>query len=77
MVVSKHDADLPLMVFNAAGDLQRQQIEQLRKADYQSLAAAKRSGQLATIHFTLDLPDELSDVELSERCDSQGQPRWQ
>lgn len=50
-----------------AGDLQRQQIEQLRKADYQALAAAKRSGQLATIHFTLDLPDELSDVELSER----------
>lgn len=50
-----------------AGDLQRAQIEQLRKADYQALAAAKRSGQLATISFTLDLPDELSDVELSER----------
>jgi hypothetical protein len=52
---------------NSAGDLQRQQIEQLRKADYQSLAAAKRAGQLATINFTLDLPEELSDVELSER----------
>jgi hypothetical protein len=56
-----------LVLLHAAGDLQRQQIEQVRKADYQSLAAAKRSGQLATIHFTLDLPDELSDVELSER----------
>jgi hypothetical protein len=49
------------------GDLQRQQIEQLRKADYQALAAAKRSSQLATLQFTLDLPDELSDVELAER----------
>ena len=49
-------------------DLQRQQIEGLRKADYQALAAAKRSGQLATIHFTLDLPDELADVEVTDRC---------
>lgn len=48
-------------------DLQRQQIEGLRKADYQALAGAKRSGQLATINFTLDLPDELADVELTER----------
>lgn len=52
-----------------AADLQRQQIEGLRKADYQALAGAKRSGQLATINFTLDLPDELADVELTERCD--------
>jgi hypothetical protein len=58
---------LPGCVACFAGDLQRQQIEQLRKADYQALAAAKRSSQLATLQFTLDLPDELSDVELAER----------
>eukprot|EP00878_Enallax_costatus_P002297 GHUV01002472.1.p1 GENE.GHUV01002472.1~~GHUV01002472.1.p1 ORF type:complete len:476 (+),score=205.40 GHUV01002472.1:222-1649(+) len=48
-------------------DLQRQQVESLRKADYQALAAAKRSGHLATIQFTLDLPAELADIELTER----------
>jgi len=60
-----------------AADLQRQQIEGLRKADYQALAGAKRSGQLATINFTLDLPDELADVELTERCDRRrGKSVW-
>lgn len=48
----------------------RQQIETQRKADYQSLAAAKRGGQLATVNFTLDLPQELADVELTDRCGS-------
>lgn len=50
-----------------AADIQRQQIESIRKADYQALAAAKRSGHLATIQFTLDLPAELADIELTER----------
>eukprot|EP00879_Flechtneria_rotunda_P018614 GHRR01019532.1.p1 GENE.GHRR01019532.1~~GHRR01019532.1.p1 ORF type:complete len:407 (+),score=200.79 GHRR01019532.1:341-1561(+) len=48
-------------------EMQRQHIETTRKADYQALAAAKRTGQLATINFTLDLPQELADVELTER----------
>jgi hypothetical protein len=39
----------------------------VRKADYQALAAAKRSGHLATIQFQLDLPPELNDIELTER----------
>jgi hypothetical protein len=47
--------------------MQRQQVETVRKADYQALAAAKRSGHLATIQFTLDLPPELQDIELTER----------
>lgn len=48
--------------------MQRQQIESIRKSDYQALAAAKRAGHLATIQFTLDLPGELADIELTERC---------
>lgn len=62
------------LVVCLAADLQRQQIEGLRKADYQALAAAKRSGQLATINFTLDLPDELADVELTDRWG--GRAKW-
>jgi hypothetical protein len=50
-----------------AAELQRQQVETVRKADYQALAAAKRSGHLATIQFQLDLPPELNDIELTER----------
>lgn len=50
-----------------SSELQRQQVETVRKADYQALAAAKRSGHLATIQFTLDLPPELQDIELTER----------
>ncbi len=51
----------------AAADMQRQHIEGQRKADYQALAAAKRSGHLATIQFTLDLPPELADIELTDK----------
>ncbi|KAF6256146.1 hypothetical protein COO60DRAFT_1531116 [Scenedesmus sp. NREL 46B-D3] len=50
-----------------SSELQRQQVETVRKADYQALAAAKRSGHLATIQFQLDLPPELADIELTER----------
>jgi hypothetical protein len=48
--------------------MHRQQVEGQRKSDYQALAAAKRTGALATINFTLDLPAELADIELTERC---------
>eukprot|EP00882_Tetradesmus_deserticola_P009064 GHRQ01009561.1.p1 GENE.GHRQ01009561.1~~GHRQ01009561.1.p1 ORF type:complete len:463 (+),score=267.23 GHRQ01009561.1:87-1391(+) len=50
-----------------SSELQRQQVETVRKADFQALAAAKRSGHLATIQFQLDLPPELQDIELTER----------
>jgi len=47
--------------------VQRSQLEGQRKADFQALAAAKRSGNLAIVSFTLELPAELADVELPEK----------
>ncbi len=62
-----HEGHTLFALLMCAADMQRQQIEGIRKADYQALAAAKRAGHLATIQFTLDLPAELADVELTER----------
>jgi hypothetical protein len=55
------------LLLSFADVVQRSQLEGQRKADFQALAAAKRSGNLAIVNFVLELPAELADVELPEK----------
>eukprot|EP00877_Chromochloris_zofingiensis_P007434 jgi/Chrzof1/2944/Cz12g05110.t1 len=50
-----------------AADPQRLALEGMRKADMQNMTYARRQNHVVTIGFTLDLPEELADLDLGDR----------